>query len=59
MGDRGRGDTPESSDGIVGYWSSHLDGASGELIVPTGHESFSHPKSIEFTRKILRSHLKE
>ncbi len=27
IGDRGRGDTPNSSDGVVPYWSSHLDGA--------------------------------
>jgi hypothetical protein len=31
IGDRGRGDTPNSSDGIVPYWSSHLDGAKSEL----------------------------
>ena len=35
IGDRGKGDTPDSSDGIVGYWSSPLDGAASELIVPT------------------------
>ena len=28
VGDRGRGDTPNSSDGVVAYWSSHLDGAA-------------------------------
>ena len=33
IGDRGRGDTPESSDGIVPYWSSHLNGAQSEIIV--------------------------
>src|SRR4029453_2088410 len=33
MGDRGRGDTPNSSDGVVPYWSSHLPGARSELIV--------------------------
>ena len=27
MGDRGKGDTPNSSDGVVAYWSSHLEGA--------------------------------
>jgi hypothetical protein len=27
IGDRGRGDTPNSSDGVVAYWSSHLAGA--------------------------------
>lgn len=58
-GDRGRGDTPDSSDGIVGYWSSHLDGAQDELIVPTGHASFEDPKSILFTWRILREHLAE
>lgn len=56
VGDRGRGDTPDSSDGIVGYWSSHLDGAEDELIVPTGHESFTHPDAIRFTGEILREH---
>ena len=37
IGDRGRGDTPKSSDGVVAYWSSHLDGAQSELIVPSNH----------------------
>ncbi len=59
VGDRGKGDTPDSSDGIVGYWSSHLEGATRELIVPTGHESFTHPKSVAFTHEILRDHLSE
>ncbi|HXM74016.1 MAG TPA: alpha/beta fold hydrolase, partial [Chthoniobacterales bacterium] len=36
MGDRGRGNTPKSSDGIVPYWSSHVDGAQSELIVDSG-----------------------
>jgi hypothetical protein len=30
--------SPESSDGVVGYWSTHLEGARSELIVPTGHD---------------------
>jgi hypothetical protein len=34
MGDRGRRDTPNSSDGVVAYWSSHLDRAQSERIVP-------------------------
>src|SRR5262249_38580691 len=34
IGDRGRGDSPNSSDGVVAYWSSHLDGAQSEKIVP-------------------------
>jgi hypothetical protein len=30
VGDRGRGDTPNRSDGVVAYWSSHLTGAQSE-----------------------------
>ncbi len=59
VGDRGIGDTPDSSDGIVGYWSSHLDGASEELIVPTGHETFKDPNSLTLTWRILRQYLAE
>ncbi|MEQ1843814.1 MAG: alpha/beta hydrolase, partial [Verrucomicrobiales bacterium] len=43
IGDRGKGDTPDSSDGVVPYWSSHLDGAASELIVPSGASSFADP----------------
>jgi hypothetical protein len=53
IGDRGRGDTPKSSDGVVPYWSSHLDSAQSELIVPTGHGAMEHPKSVEEIRRIL------
>ncbi len=44
MGDRGKGDTPNSSDGVVEYWSSHQAGAASELIVPTDHGSYKHPQ---------------
>ncbi len=30
IGDRGRGDTPNSSDGVVPYWSSHIGGAKSK-----------------------------
>lgn len=56
IGDRGLGDTPHSSDGIVDYWSSHLDGAASELIVPTGHRSYLDPQSIQELKRILRLH---
>lgn len=32
IGYRGEGDTPNSSDGVVAYWSSHVQGAQSELI---------------------------
>ncbi len=43
IGDRGKGDTPNSTDGVVPYWSSHLDGAQSELIVPGPHGSCGTP----------------
>ena len=54
MGDRGRGDTPNSSDGIVPYWSSHLDGAQSELIVPSHHSAHQNPKAIAEVMRILK-----
>jgi pimeloyl-ACP methyl ester carboxylesterase len=57
MGDRGRGDTPNSSDGIVPYWSSHLDGAKSELIVHSGHGAQYNPEAIQEVERILRVNL--
>src|SRR5438067_13469501 len=54
IGDRGRGDTPNSSDGVVAYWSSHLDGAKSERIVPSGHGSPLNPEAIAEVHRILR-----
>jgi hypothetical protein len=57
IGDQGKGDTPDSSDGIVPYWSSHLDGAASEKIVPSGHGSERSPEGIEELERILHEHL--
>src|SRR6266404_5982372 len=57
MGDRGRGNTPKSSDGIVPYWSSHLDGAQSELIVNSGHGAQYNPQAIREVERILRVNL--
>jgi pimeloyl-ACP methyl ester carboxylesterase len=56
MGDRGRGDTPNSSDGVVPYWSSHLDGAQSELIVPSDHGAQYNPQAIREVERILKLH---
>ena len=56
MGDRGKRDTPNSSDGVVEYWSSYQEGAESELIVPTDHGSYKHPRAIEELKRILREH---
>ena len=57
IGDRGRGDTPNSSDGVVAYWSSHLAGAQSELIVPGSHGSFALPQTVSELKRILRLNL--
>ena len=61
MGDRGKGGNkdhtpPVSSDGIVPYWSSHLDGAQSELIVPSSHSAHQNAQAIEEVRRILKLH---
>lgn len=63
LGDRGKGgnlnhNPPQSSDGIVPYWSSHLDGAESEVIIPSGHWTNQHPQGIAEVRRILHEHLK-
>ncbi len=58
IGDQGKGDSPNSTDGIVAYWSSHLDGAQSELIVPGPHGSCGLPQTIAELKRILRLHLK-
>jgi pimeloyl-ACP methyl ester carboxylesterase len=58
IGDRGRDDTPNSSDGVVEYWSSHLKSAHSEKIVPGPHGSCELPETIGELRRILHLHLK-
>jgi pimeloyl-ACP methyl ester carboxylesterase len=57
MGDRGRGDTPNSSDGVVPYWSSHLAGARSELIVNSDHGAQYNPQAIREVERILKVNL--
>lgn len=62
IGDRGKGGNldhtpPMSTDGVVPYWSSHIDGAQSEIIVPSGHWSNQHPAAIAEIRRILHLHI--
>ena len=57
IGDRGKNDSPHSSDGVVEYWSSHLDSAKSEKIVPGPHGSCELPETIVELRRILHLHL--
>jgi hypothetical protein len=56
IGDRGRGDSPNSSDGVVPYWSSHMKGAESEHIVPSDHTAHQNPQAIAEVIRILRQH---
>jgi len=56
IADRGRGDSPDSSDGIVPYWSSHMDGAESEHIVPSDHSAHQNPQAIADVLHILKAH---
>jgi len=58
IGNRGKpGPLADSSDGVVPYWSSHLDGAQSECIVPGPHGSCELPQTIAELDRILRLHL--
>jgi len=54
IGDSGRGDSPNSTDDVVPYWSSHLDGAVSEKIVPYSHSDvLNGPVTIAEVQRIL------
>ena len=57
MGDRGLGNTPNSSDGVVPYWSSHLAGADSEKIVPSDHGANQNPEAITEIIRILKKNI--
>jgi pimeloyl-ACP methyl ester carboxylesterase len=57
IGDRGKGNCPNCTDGVVAYWSSHLDGAQSETIVPGPHGSCELPETIAELNRILELNL--
>jgi hypothetical protein len=62
-GDRGKGGNkdhtkPVMSDGVVPYWSSHLDGAVSELVVPSAHGAHHNPQAIAEVKRILKKYAK-
>ncbi len=62
-GDRGKGGNkdqtkPVMSDGVVPYWSYHMDGAKSERIVPSGHSAHQNPQAIEEVGRILKLNLR-
>jgi pimeloyl-ACP methyl ester carboxylesterase len=59
IGDRGKGDSPNSSDGVVAYSSSHLKGAKSECIVPGPHGACELPETHAEIRRILHLHVQQ
>ncbi len=59
IGDRGLGGGKESSDGVVAYSSSHLEGAESELVVPSEHNAHTHPAAVQEIKRILHLHLEK
>jgi hypothetical protein len=59
LGNRGKaGPNERSSDGLVPYWSSHLEGAQSEIFVPGPHCCYNYPEATAEIRRILHLHLK-
>jgi len=57
-GDRGKGGNkdktrPQMSDGVVPYWSSHMETAQSELIVHCNHSAHQNAQAIEEVHRIL------
>jgi hypothetical protein len=59
IGDRGKGDSPNSTDGVVEYSSSHLDGAKSECIVPGPHGACELPETHAEIRRILHLYFQQ
>lgn len=49
-------DDPKCSDGLVPYWSSHLDGVESEFVVRSGHSAQEQPETVDELRRILLLH---
>ena len=53
IGDRGAGGNPwRTSDGVVPYWSSHIEGVP-ETIIPSNHSGPEHPLCAQKVKQIL------
>ena len=58
IGDRGKAPGVGSTDGVVPYWSSHLDGVQSENWIPATHTTAtSNPENAAELRRILYLHV--
>ena len=53
IGQQHPGTKERGSDGVVPYWSSHLEGAASERIVPGGHGVIDNAEAIDEVIQIL------
>jgi hypothetical protein len=57
IGNRGINEGANSTDGIVDYKSSHLEGAESEKIVPAGHNLIANPATVAEIERILEENI--
>ncbi|MDP1592468.1 MAG: hypothetical protein Q8M07_32190, partial [Prosthecobacter sp.] len=55
----GKNSRLKDSDGVVPYWSSHLDTAKSEKIVRAWHGCVEKPEVVQEVMRVLREHLRE
>ncbi len=56
---KGDGPLEEGSDGVVPYWSAHIEPVASEKVVKSSHAVQSNPHAIEEIRRILLEHAGE
>jgi hypothetical protein len=56
---KGDGPLEEGSDGVVPYWSAHIEPVASEKVVKSPHAVQSNPHAIEEIRRILIEHAGE
>ena len=58
IGDQGKEPGVGSTDGVVPYWSSHLDGVDSEYFIPAKHTTATNnAENVREVRRILYKHL--
>jgi hypothetical protein len=56
---QGDGPPEEGSDGVVPYWSAHIEPVTSQLVVRSPHSVQGNPHAIEEIRRILLEHAGE
>jgi hypothetical protein len=56
---KGDGPPEDGSDGVVPYWSAHIEPVASQLVVRSPHSVQANPHAIEEIRRILLEHAGE